>query len=382
MAQGPLAGLRIVEMEGLGPAPFCGMLLADLGADIVRIDRTADAGLGVARDPKFDLNSRSRRSVAVDMKRPEGVALVRGLIRKADALIEGFRPGVMERFGLGPEICLGDNPKLVYGRMTGWGQTGPLAKAAGHDINYISLTGALHAMGRAGDKPLPPLNLVGDYGGGALYLAVGVLAGLWHAQRTGKGQVVDAAMVDGAASLMSIFYGLLAQGVWQDQRGVNLLDTGAPWYESYETKDGKFISLGPIEPKFYAEFLKVAELDQAGLPDQYDRARWPELRAKLAEAIRKRTRDVWVAALEGTDACFAPVLSMAEAPRHPHNVARGTFVEVDGVVQPGPAPRFSATPGKVQGPPPRRGEHTATALRDWGIAATQIAQLKQNGVIA
>ena len=376
---GPLAGIRVIEIAGIGPGPFCAMLLADMGADVLRVDRTADSDLGLPRDPRFDLLNRGRRSVALNLKKPEGVAAALRLIGQADALIEGFRPGVMERLGLGPDVCLERNPKLVYGRMTGWGQDGPLADAAGHDINYIALTGALHAIGRAGGPPVPPLNLVGDFGGGALYLAFGIACALAEARQSGRGQVVDAAMTDGAASLMTMFYGFRAQGLWQDVRGANLLDSGAPWYDVYETKDGKYVAIGSIEGRFYAELIQRLGLEGEALPKQYDLKRWPELRARFAARFKEKTRDEWCAAMEGSDVCFAPVLTLEEAPKHPHNAARGTFVEVDGILQPAPAPRFSRTPGAIAGPPPKPGEHTDRGLADWGFTAAEIAALKQAG---
>jgi len=381
-AQGPLAGLKVIEFAGIGPAPMCAMLLADLGAEVLRLDRLQDAGLGVKQPTRFDLLNRGRRSAALDLKKPQGVATALRLVEGADVLIEGFRPGVMERLGLGPEPCLARNPKLVYGRMTGWGQKGPLADAAGHDLNYIALIGALHAIGTEGGKPVVPLNLIGDFGGGALYLAFGICAALFSARQTGKGQVVDAAMTDGAASLMTLTYGLFAQGIWRDARGVNLLDGAAPFYDTYETKDGKHVAVAPIEGKFYTEFLEKVGLDPAGLPKQRDAARWPELKAKLAALLKTKTRDEWCALLEGSDACFAPVLSLAEAPKHAHNAARQTFIELDGVVQPAPAPRFSLTPGAVQRPPAVAGEHTAEALADWGFATAEIAALRKAGAIA
>lgn len=376
---GPLAGIRVIEIAGIGPGPFCAMLLADMGADVLRIDRTADSDLGLPRDPRFDLLNRGRRSVALNLKKPEGVATALRLIGQADALIEGFRPGVMERLGLGPDVCLGRNPKLVYGRMTGWGQDGPLAEAAGHDINYIALTGALHAIGRVGGPPVPPLNLVGDFGGGALYLAFGIACALVEARQSGQGQVVDAAMTDGAASLMTMFYGFRAQGLWQDVRGANLLDSGAPWYDVYETKDAKYVAIGSIEGRFYAELIRRLGLEGEALPKQYDLKRWPELRARFAARFKEKTRDEWCAAMEGSDVCFAPVLTLEEAPKHPHNAARGTFVEVDGIVQPAPAPRFSRTSGAIAGPPPKPGEHTDRGLADWGFTAAEIAALKAAG---
>jgi alpha-methylacyl-CoA racemase len=337
---GSLEGVKIIELVGIGPAPFAGMMLADHGADVIRIDRPGKT------DPRVkDVLARSRKSIRVDLKTPEGVALVRKLVREADGLIEGFRPGVMERLGLGPKVLLGDNPRLVYGRMTGWGQDGPYAPAAGHDINYIALTGALHACGRAGQKPTPPMNLLGDFGGGGMLLAFGMVSAILSARRTGKGQVVDCAMTDGCALLMSAIWAMRAQGDWRDERGVNLLDTGAHFYDTYECADGKFISIASIEPQFYAELLRLAKLDND--PDfipQMDPATWKSLKTKLEMLFKSRTRDDWCALLEYSDVCFAPVLSMAEAPEHVHNRTRGTFVEVEGVIQPAPAPRFSVTP--------------------------------------
>ncbi len=379
---GPLTGFRIVEFAGIGPGPMCAMLLSDMGADVLRIDRLAAAGLGISMRSKFDLLNRGRRSVALDLKKPEAIEVAMRLIEKADALIEGFRPGVMERLGLGPDKCLARNPRLVFGRMTGWGQEGPMAEAAGHDINYIALTGALHSIGRKGDRPVPPLNLVGDFGGGALYLALGIVAGLLEAQKSGKGQVVDAAMVDGASSLMTAIYGIKAAGVWTDNRGENLLDTGAHFYEVYETSDGKFISVGSIEAKFYEELLELSGLKGQELPHQMDRTAWPAMKDRLARIFKSKTRDEWCKIMEGSDVCFAPVLSMEEAPRHPHNRHRATFVEMDGVVQPGPAPRFSRTPGKIQRPPASPGEHTNEALRDWGFSGAELEKLAAQGAIA
>ena len=379
---GPLTGYRVLEFAGIGPGPMCAMLLSDLGADVLRIDRMTSAGLGISMRAKFDVLNRGRRSVALDLKKPEAIEAVFRLVEKADALIEGFRPKVMERLGLGPDVCLKRNPKLVYGRMTGFGQEGPMAHAAGHDINYIAMTGALHSIGRRGDRPLPPLNLVGDFGGGALYLALGVVAGILEAQKSGKGQVVDAAMVDGASSLMTAIYGIKAAGVWTNERGDNLLDTGAHFYEVYETKDGKFVSIGSIEAKFYEELLELSGLKGVELPHQMDRTQWPRMKEKMAEIFKTRTRDEWCKIMEGSDVCFAPVLSMDEAPKHPHNVHRGTFVEQDGVVQPGPAPRFSRTPGKIQGPPASPGQHTEAALSDWGFSKAELEKLSAQGAIA
>ena len=375
---GPLQGIRVIEIAGLGPGPFCAMLLADLGADVLRIERATGSGLF---DPKFDLSNRGKRSVVLDLKKPEGVAAVLKLVESADILTEGFRPGVMERLGLGPDICLARNPKLVYGRMTGFGQTGPLAKVAGHDINYIAMSGALHAIGGP-DKPVPPLNLVGDFGGGALYLAFGLMAALIDAGRSGKGQVVDATMIDGAASLMTMMYGMAAAGSWDDRRYTNLVDGGAHFYDTYETADGRHVSIGSIEPQFYAELIRLAGLDPAEFAAQNDKAEWPRMKARLVEVFKTKTRDEWCSLMEGSDVCFAPVLSMFEAPEHPHNRERGTFIEVDGVVQPGPAPRFSRTaPGRPT-PPPAPGAHTDQGLADWGFSADEIAALKASGAAA
>lgn len=374
-AQGPLKGVKVVEFAGIGPGPFCGMLLSDLGADVVRIDRK-----GPGRASPADITARGRRSIALDLKRPEAVETCLRLMDSAEIIFEGFRPGVMERLGLGPDVALKRNPKLVYGRMTGWGQTGPLAQAAGHDINYIAISGALHAIG-TGEKPVPPLNLVGDFGGGALYLAFGLLAALTHARATGQGQVVDTAMTDGAASLMSMFYGMKAMGVWNGERRANLLDGGAHFYDTYQCSDGKWIALGSIEPQFYALLLEKAGLTDPAFGAQMDRSAWPDLKAKLAAVIARKTRAEWTAIMEGTDICFGPVMDLDEAPLHPHNVARETFVTVAGVVQPAPAPRFSATPGQIQGPPPAIGADTDTALTDWGLSAGELAQLKAAGAL-
>jgi alpha-methylacyl-CoA racemase len=376
MAQnGPLTGLRVIEIASIGPGPLCGMLLSDLGADVVRVDRLEPSGLGVAMDRRHDVNARGRRSVAIDLKAPAGRDAVLRLIEGADVLIEGFRPGVTEGLGLGPGDCHARNPRLVYGRMTGFGQTGPLARAAGHDLNYIALTGVLDAIGPAGGAPLPPLNLVGDYGGGAMYLAFGILAALFERQRSGRGQVVDAAMVDGAASLASIFYGLQAGGAWGEPRGANLLDGGAPFYACYETADGRWVSVAALEPKFFAGLAAALALDERYVKRQYDRRLWPEMRAALAAALRQRTRDEWCARLEGSDVCFAPVLSFAEAPAHRHAQARGAFVEIEGVVQPGPAPRFDRTPAGLPQPAPTTGQHTAEVLAEAGFDAAAIAEL-------
>ncbi len=372
---GPLKGLRVIELAGIGPGPFCAMLLADMGADVVRVDRTEASELGVPMDKRYDVNGRNRRSVALDLKSAAGRDAVKRLVAGADVLIEGFRPGVAERLGLGPADCHAINPRLVYGRMTGFGQSGPLAQAAGHDLNYIALTGALHAIGPTGGKPVPPLNLVGDYGGGALYLAMGLLAALHERQGSGRGQVVDAAMVDGAASLASIFYGMTASGRWNDQRGNNLLDGGAPFYDTYETADGKYVSIGAIEPKFFAEMAERIGLDRRFVKGQYDRTLWPEMRAEMQRLLRGRTRDAWSALLEGSDACFAPVLSIEEAPRHAHAQARRAFVEVDGVVQPGPAPRFDRSTPEAVRAAPATGAHTDEVLAEAGFSADEIAAL-------
>jgi alpha-methylacyl-CoA racemase len=378
---GPLHGLTVLELAGIGPGPMCCMLLADLGADVIRIDRLEPSGLGVPMQRKHDVHGRNRRSIAIDLKTPAGRDTVLRLAARADVLIEGFRPGVAERLGLGPADCEAVNPGLVYGRMTGFGQDGPLAQAAGHDLNYIALTGALDAIGPAGGAPVPPLNLVGDYGGGALYLAFGILAAIHERQRSGRGQVVDAAMVDGAASLVSLFHGLHASGMWNEPRGHNLLDGGAPFYATYETSDGRWVSLAPLEPKFFAEMAQ-----RIGLPDeyvrrQYDRRCWPEMRAAIAERIRSRTRDEWCALLEGTDACFAPVLTLAEASGHPHAQARGAFVEVAGIAQPGPAPRFGRSEPDVPKPAPRVGQHTADVLEGAGFTADEVRALAEAGVV-
>ena len=379
---GPLAGVRVLEFEAIGPGPFAGMLLADLGADVLVVDRPADSDLGLKRERWYDVMMRGKRSVTLDLKSPTAKDTVFALLEKADALIEGFRPGVMERLGLGPEAALARNPKLVYGRMTGWGQDGPLAARAGHDINYIALAGVLHAFGRRGEAPVPPLNLVGDFGGGGMLLALGIACALLEAGRSGKGQVVDAAMVEGASLLAAMFSGFLAAKSWSEERGVNILDTGAPWYDVYETKDGKYVSIGSIEPQFYEQLLAQTGLSDEELPKQMDRSGWRPMKKRLAEIFRSRTRDEWCRIMEGTDVCFAPVLSLAEAPEHPHNRARGTFVEVEGVRQPGPAPRFSRTPGAIDRAPAHAGEHTDEALAEWGFAADELMRLREAGAIA
>jgi alpha-methylacyl-CoA racemase len=382
MRMGPLAGYRVVEMAGIGPAPFAAMLLGDMGAEVIRVDRRETVDLGLpGRDVKFDVLHRGRRSIAVDVKADAGREVVKRLAAKADAIIEGFRPGVMERLGLGPDVLLGLNPRLVFGRMTGFGQDGPLASAAGHDIDYIALAGVLHGIGRKGEAPVPPLNLVGDFGGGGMFLAFGVVCALLEAQRSGKGQVVDAAMVDGAATLMALTFGLYAQGTWTDERGVNVLDTGAPWYDAYETRDGKWVAVGAIEKRFYEAFVERLGLDSAGLPRQHDRSGWPELRRRFAEAIAGKTRDEWERIFAGSDACVAPVLSLAEVARHPHNAARGTFVERDGVLQPAPAPRFSRTAPEMGAPPQAVGSDTNAVLADFGFSTAEVAALAEAGVV-
>jgi alpha-methylacyl-CoA racemase len=379
---GPLDGIRIIEIAGIGPGPFCAMMLADMGADVIRVDRSQNVRGGDPATPPSDVLMRGRRSIGVDLKHPDGVETVLSLIESADALIEGFRPGVMERLGLGPDVALARNPKLVYGRMTGWGQDGPYAPTAGHDINYIALGGALEAIGRRGAPPTPPLNLVGDFGGGGMLLAFGVACGIISARQSGQGQVVDAAMVDGAAVLMTMFHAFTAMGIWSDERGDNLLDTGAHFYDVYETADGKYVSIGSIEPQFYAELVRITGLDQEELPFQMDRTQWGSMKERLAAVFKSKTRDEWCALMEGTDVCFAPVLSIKEAPQHPHNVHRKTFVELEGVVQPAPAPRFSATPAVIQRPPAHAGQHTDEVLVEWGLDADRVAKLRDAGAIA
>ena len=376
MGKGPLSGLKVVEFAGIGPGPFCGMLLSDLGADVVRIDRK-----GQGRASPADITARGRRSIGLDLKNPASIETCLKLMESADAVFEGFRPGVMERLGLGPDVALKRNPKLVYGRMTGWGQFGPYANAAGHDMNYIAITGALHAIG-TNDKPIPPLNLVGDFGGGALYLAFGLLAGVLNARQTGQGQVIDCAMSDGAASLMAMFYGFKASGMWKEERRANLLDGGAHFYDTYQCADGKWISIGSIEPQFYALLLEKTGINDPAFAAQMDRGSWNDLRDKLAHVIAQKTQAEWCEIMDATDVCFAPVLDLDAAPKHPHNVARQTFVELGGVVQPAPAPRFSATPGEIQGPPPAIGAHDREALADWGFSPAAIDELKAAGALA
>ncbi len=380
---GPLSGIKVIELQGIGPGPFCGMMLSDMGAEVIRIDRSANVPAEAPSGAPLDVLARGRKSIAVDLKNPEGVETVLKLVEGADALIEGFRPGVMERLGLGPDVCLARNPKLVFGRMTGWGQDGPYAQMAGHDINYIALAGALAHIGRAGEAPVPPLNLVGDFGGGGMLLAYGVVCGLVAAKTSGVGQVVDAAMVDGAAVLMAMFSGMFASGVFSDDRGTNLLDTGSHFYDVYETSDGQYISLGSIEPQFYAELLRLSGLgEQADLPHQLDKTQWPAMKERVAALIKGKTRDEWCQIMDGSDVCFAPVLTYREAAQHPHNVARKTFVEVAGLTQPAPAPRFSATEATIAGPPAWPGQHTDEVLASFGFSGDAIAALRSAGAVA
>ncbi|HZT68047.1 MAG TPA: CaiB/BaiF CoA-transferase family protein [Acidimicrobiales bacterium] len=379
---GPLSGVRVIEIAGIGPGPFAAMMLSDMGAEVIRVDRAQSVRGGDPDRPPMDVLNRGRRSIGVDLKHPDGVQTVLRLVERADALIEGFRPGVAERLGIGPEDCMARNPALVYGRMTGWGQDGPYAPTAGHDINYIALAGALDPIGRAGAAPVPPLNLVGDFGGGGMLLAFGVVCALLSARSSGEGQVVDAAMVDGAAVLMALFHGLSAMGLWSEERGTNLLDTGAHFYDVYECADGKYVSIGSIEPQFYAELLRLTGLADAELPHQMDRSQWPAMKERLAEVFRAKTREEWCRLMEGTDVCFAPVLSITEAYDHPHNRQRQTFVEVAGVRQPAPAPRFSRTGVEVAGPPAHAGQHTDAVLADFGFGEEEIAKLRQAGAVA
>lgn len=362
---GPLAGVKIIEMAGVGPGPFCAMLLADMGADIIRIERPGGSNL-LGLD--YDILNRGRRSIEVDLKNTDGIELVLKLIEKADGLIEGFRPGVMERLGLGPEECLNRNEKLIFGRMTGWGQEGPLSDAAGHDINYLALTGALHAIGDRQSGPVPPLNLVGDFGGGAMYLAFGMVCGLFEAKTSNKGQVIDAAMVDGASHLMSMMYSLFNEGKWRDQRQSNMLDGAAHFYGCYECADGKWISIGSIEPQFYKLLLEKAEITDTAFSNQMDTKNWPDLKSKLSDVFKQKDRDVWCEIMERTDICFAPVLNLEDAPNHPHLKERQTFIMYDEVLQPAPTPRFSRTKVEIQRGPPKPGEHSDEILHDWGIS--------------
>ena len=377
---GPLAGIRLIEIAGIGPGPMAAMMLGDLGADVIRVDRIRPSGPERFSDPRHAVHHRSRRSIAVDLQKPGAEEIVLRLAADADGLMEPFRPGVAERLGIGPEPCLARNPRLVYGRMTGWGQQGPLAKAAGHDINYIALTGVLHAIGPAGGKPVPPLNLVGDFGGGGMLLALGMVCGLLETARSGRGQVIDAAMVDGAALLFGAVFGMHAAGLWTDRRGANMLDGGAHFYETYETKDGRYVAIGSIEPQFYALLLEKTGLADAALPDQMDKDGWPAMKERLSAIFRTKTREEWCAIMEGSDICFAPVLSVAEAPHHPHALARDAYVNIEGMPQPAPAPRFSRTPPAAR-VAPRRGEHTDEVLAEAGFDTDEIATLRASETI-
>ena len=379
---GPLAGIRVVELASAGPGPFCAMVLADLGADVLRVDRAAGGGLvGPSSDYSAELLHRGRRSIAVDLKHPGGAEVVLRLVESADVLMEGFRPGVTERLGIGPDDCMARNPRLVYGRMTGYGQDGPMAQVVGHDLNYVALSGVLGMIGRRDQPPTPPLSLVGDFGGGGLMLALGILAALLERQRSGVGQVIDAAMVEGAAVLATPFFGFMQTGVWSAERGTNIVDSGAPYYDVYETADRRWLSVAAMEPHFYATLVEVLGLSEVGLPDQNDRERWPEMKERFAEAIRSRTRDEWCALFDGLEACVAPVLDAAEVEDEPHLRARGTFVRHEGILQPAPAPRFSRTPASLSYPPPLPGAHTAEALADWGFGESEIDTLQAAGAV-
>ncbi len=381
---GPLSGYRIIELAGIGPAPFAGMMLADMGAEVIRVERAQSVRSPVPDTPHWDILQRGRRNIALDLKHADGIATLLELIEKSDGLIEGFRPGVMERLGIGPDVCLARNPRLVFGRMTGWGQEGPYANAAGHDINYIALAGALAHFGRAGEGPVPPLNMVGDFGGGGMFLAFGMVCALLETQRSGKGQIVDTAMVDGAAALMSMFWSFRKVGFFdENHRGTNLLDTGAHFYDVYECSDGNYVSIGSIEPQFYAELLRRTGLDNdPEFAQQMNKEQWPRLKERLAEVIRTRTRDEWCTEMEQTDVCFAPVLTMTEAAAHPHNVARSTFVNVAGVQQPAPAPRFSRTAARIDSPPAHPGQHSREVLADFGFTNERIEELIAAGAVA
>lgn len=375
---GPLSGVKIIEVGGIGPGPFCGMMLSDMGADIIRVERKGGLSLS---DPKYDLLTRNRKSISINLRNPQGAETLLKMIEQVDALQEGFRPGVMEKLGIGPDNCLKRNPRLVYGRMTGWGQEGPLARAAGHDINYIALSGALHSIGRKDQCPVPPLNLVGDFGGGGMLLAFGMVCALLETQKSGQGQVVDAAMTDGSATLMTMIYGLKAAGLWTDKPGTNLLDTGAHFYDTYETADKKFIAIGAIEPQFYELLLKLAEIDDTDFQNQLDFAQWPQLKEKLTILFKTKTRDAWCKIMEGSDVCFAPVLSMSEAPEHPHNKQRNTFIKNNGLLQPAPSPRFSRTAPEIKNPPPTPGQDTESVLADFGFSVGEIDSLKSSEII-
>mgnify|MGYP006134269433 CR=1 FL=1 len=380
---GPLAGVRIVELQGIGPGPFCGMMLSDMGAEVIRIDRAGNVAAQNPASAPIDVLARGRSSIGIDLKNPGGVEVVMKIIETADGLIEGFRPGVMERLGLGPEECLERNPKLVYGRMTGWGQEGPYSMAAGHDINYIALAGALEPIGRKGEAPVPPLNLVGDFGGGGMLLAFGMVCGIIESRKSGSGQVVDAAMVDGAATLMAMFHSMRAMGVWNDERGTNLLDTGSHFYDVYECSDGLYISIGSIEPQFYSELMRLTGLTEDGeFKRQMEREAWPNLKERITEVFKSKSRDEWCTIMEGTDVCFAPVLTIEEAPKHPHNVQRDVFTEIEGVTQPNPSPRFSRTTPSIQGPPAHAGKDTDLILESLGFDALGIQNLRADGAVA
>ena len=378
---GPLEGIRIIELQGIGPGPFCAMMLADMGAEVIRVDRPGARG-GLPREPRYDTLARGRRSVRIDLKLPDGVEALLRMTESADGLIEGFRPGVIERLGLGPDVLLERNPRLVIGRMTGWGQEGPIAHTAGHDINYISLAGALFNIGRKGAPPVPPLNLVGDFGGGGMFLAFGMVCGILSARQTGAGQVVDSAMVDGAAVLCAAMYGQLAAGRLEEGRETGVVNGGSHFYDAFECSDGEFVSIASIEPQFYAELCKLMGLEAEDFGEQMNPKRWPEQRAKIAALFRTKTRDEWCDVLQQSDACFAPVLRMAEAIEHPQNRVRKTFVEVDGVVQPAPAPRFSATPPEISRPPAQPGEYTDEILADFGFSSDEISALHESGAVA
>lgn len=379
---GPLTGLRVVEIGSIGPGPFCAMVLADLGADVIRVDRASGGGLvGPNADPREELMHRGRRSLALDLKHPDGAGVVLDLVDRADVLIEGFRPGVAERLGIGPDACHARNPRLVFGRMTGYGQDGPMAQAVGHDINYIAQAGVLGMIGREGQPPTTPLSLVGDFGGGGMVLAMGILAALVERQSSGLGQTIDAAMIDGAATLATAFFGFGQTGAWSPERGTNLVDGGAPFYDSYETSDGRWLAVGPLEPPFYAAALQVLGLDGEDLPAQYDQSGWPVLRERFAATIRTRTRDEWAAAAEGVECCISAVLGGDEVADDPHLRARGTFVEHEGLVQPAPSPRFDRTPARLGLRPPVPGEHTEEVLADWGLSADRVADLAGRGVV-
>ena len=385
---GPLSGARVIELVGLGPGPFAGMILSDLGAEVIRVDRAGSARGSGADTVPADTLGRGRKSIAVDLKNPDGVELVLQLVEHADAIFEGLRPGVTERLGVGPDDCMKRNPKIVYGRMTGWGQEGPYANAAGHDINYAALSGALSMIGREGEPPVPPVNFLADFGGGGMFLALGIVSALWESARSGKGQVVDTAMVDGAALLSNMMYGFAASGMWQWEKGTNLLDTGAWYYETYETSDGKYVSFGSLEPQFFAEMLRITgladDVDGGGpIPNPMDRATWPEMKRRMGKLVATKTRDEWCSLLEHTDACFAPVLTPPEAIEHPHNKARGTFVDVGGVVQPGPAPRFSRTKPDLPAPAVAPGAHTDEVLSSvLRLSADEVASLRSKGAVA